>query len=614
MTFRYDIQGLRALAVLLVFIFHLNSSWLPGGFIGVDIFFVISGFLVSSIILSKKNKGTFSFIDFYIGRIKRIFPAFLCVLIFSTLGGIFLYLPMDINTLMDSIKNSFLFKSNTYFSNLGNYFGASNTENPLLHTWTLSIEMQFYFLLPLLIYFFTKKNILKIAFFLTCGLLAYSTINSFYFDKSNTIYFSLLARIPEFLIGVIVALKATSIQKFLGNKMQISAIISVIGLILCGFLFSESIVFPGFWVLLPCLFTGILLISHNSLVNKILSNKALVHIGELSYSIYLWHWVIMAFYRYYTVRTHFDWYELLFITLSTYFLSLITYFLVEEKYRKYQNKLFVIRYSYLLIPFAIFYFSLPKLNNEIHPLPLKYIRPSFGLTSHGWDFKKVQQIGDIDSLDDSICLIGDSHALIYKAFFDVIGINHNFKITTITNDLYPTIPNLIKTDFDKEAAFTNYNMLMEYGDSIIKQSNTIFISSLWSEEVESLPIAFKKFIKDLDKSKKVIILSDYPTFNTNPIRKTRSIVLENNYNFELQAKIKTLPDYVQEVIKDNDNVYLLNIDYAPFIDKLPYISDTIAYYDEGHLNAYGSVQFGKYYDDIIYKYLIEHNLIQTKQK
>lgn len=611
MTFRYDIQGLRALAVLLVFIFHLNAAWLPGGFIGVDIFFVISGYLVSSIILHKKEKGTFHFLDFYIGRVKRIFPAFLCVLLFVTVIGSIIYLPMDITTLTDSIKNSFLFKSNTYFSNLGNYFGASNIENPLLHTWTLSIEMQFYFLLPLLIYFFSRKNISRIATLLTAGLLAYSIINSYYFDRTSMMYFSLLARIPEFLIGVLFAFNATSIQKLVNNKIQLLTLISVAGLVICGFTFSESIVFPGFWVLLPCLFTGILLISHGSKVNNFLSHKVFVHIGELSYSIYLWHWVLMAFTRYYTVRTDFYWYEYILITLGTYLLSLLTYHLVEERYRKFSNKSFFFQYSYLLILFIALYFGLANINKEIHPMPLKYIRPSFGLVSHGWDFENVQQIGDLQSQDNNLCLIGDSHALIYKAFFDVIGKNHNFKITTITNDLYPTIPNLKKTDFDKEAGFAHYNMLMKYGDSIIKQSNTIFISSLWSEEVESLPIAFNKFINELPKSKKVIIITDYPTFEKNPIRKTRSIVRSNNHNFELHAKVKELPDYVQQAIKNNDNVYLLNIDYTPFIDNLPYINDTIAYYDGNHLNAYGGVQFGKYYDEIIYHYLIDNKLIQS---
>lgn len=170
MEFRKDIQGLRAIAVLFVFIFHINSSWLPGGFIGVDIFFVISGFLISSIILHKLDNNRFSFKDFYISRIKRIVPAYYFLLLIVAFFGVFFFMTSDINVFRKSFFWSLLFNSNHYFTSLDTYFGASSSENPLLHTWTLAVEMKFYLFLPILLFLGVLKLriIIKIKYIILC--------------------------------------------------------------------------------------------------------------------------------------------------------------------------------------------------------------------------------------------------------------------------------------------------------------------------------------------------------------------------------------------------------------------------------------------------------------
>lgn len=158
MNFRKDIQGLRALAVLFVLFFHLNPNWLPGGFIGVDIFFVISGFLMASIVQHKEKKGTFSLSDFYYKRIRRIVPAYYLLLAVIAICSIFVYIGPDIRTIRLNYFWAFLFNSNNYLASASNYFGASSVENPFLHTWTLALEMQFYLLLPLFFILFLKKK------------------------------------------------------------------------------------------------------------------------------------------------------------------------------------------------------------------------------------------------------------------------------------------------------------------------------------------------------------------------------------------------------------------------------------------------------------------------
>lgn len=200
MEFRNDIQGLRAIAVLSVFLFHLNPNWLPGGFIGVDIFFVISGFLISSICFSKIDKNKFSFIDFYQSRIKRIVPAYFVLLFVIGIIGYQLFLETDFENLKKSYFWSIVFQSNEYFSSLDTYFGTKNSENPFLHTWTLAVEMQFYLFLPFLLFFIKRKWQAVALFIMTIILFTYGTIEVFNNNKSE-IYFSLLARTPEFLLA-----------------------------------------------------------------------------------------------------------------------------------------------------------------------------------------------------------------------------------------------------------------------------------------------------------------------------------------------------------------------------------------------------------------------------
>lgn len=157
MKFRNDIQGLRALAVIFVFVFHLSNRFLPGGFIGVDVFFVISGYLISKIILSKLEKNDFSLKEFYISRLKRIVPAYYFLLIVVWVAFFFIFINADIGKFKLSHFWATIFNSNYYFANADNYFGASSNENPLLHTWTLGVEMQFYLFLPLLLFIRNRK-------------------------------------------------------------------------------------------------------------------------------------------------------------------------------------------------------------------------------------------------------------------------------------------------------------------------------------------------------------------------------------------------------------------------------------------------------------------------
>lgn len=156
--YRPEIDGLRAVAVLSVIIFHLNNRWLPGGFLGVDIFFVISGFLITGIILSEIQNGSFSFRDFYTRRIKRIYPAFIAAVSLASVIASQIFLYEDFNQMRKTIELSTVFLSNIYLGFRLGYFDLSADENPVLHIWSLAVEEQYYLLYPLLLIFCCKKT------------------------------------------------------------------------------------------------------------------------------------------------------------------------------------------------------------------------------------------------------------------------------------------------------------------------------------------------------------------------------------------------------------------------------------------------------------------------
>ncbi len=524
-SYRYDIQGLRAVAVFLVFIFHLMPTILSGGFVGVDVFFVISGFLVGGIILHKKEQKTFSFVSFYISRIKRIVPVFILLLILVAVIGSWVYLSSDISFLRKILFHSAIFNSNNYFASLDSYFGAKSLENALLHTWTLSIEMQFYLLLPFIIFFVRPKYLLHV-------LLTFTFLSIFYsvsYLKGG--YFSLFARMSEFMVGVVFALKQESWRDKISLYQNSISIIAVCGIVLSACFFDENTVFPGIWVLVPVFGTALLLITQQSWVNRFISNKVFVFIGELSYSIYLWHWSIMAFVRYYNNEMSLGIWQMIGITLLTLLLSYLSYTFVENKYRKFDNKKFVVYFTPLIVLLGISAFSTFKLNNYFSGIPVEYSKPTFGLKSHGKTYENIQILGD-KNVDTKICLLGDSHALSYKGFIDYIGKKNYFSVKTVTNDRYPTLPYIAEDDFETNGYLRQYQKLMKQAQGLIRDSEIIIISSAWMEKVPSLEKAFGRMVKELKPSQKVIVLGDFPTFEKNPIKVVRGYKSESlHYDF-----------------------------------------------------------------------------------
>jgi len=586
MEFRNDIQGLRAIAVLLVFIFHLSPEVLPGGFIGVDIFFVISGYLISSIILSKIDNNRFSLLDFYYGRIKRIVPAYLFLLIVVTIVSAFIFVPSDIANLRWGLFWSVLFNSNNYFATLDTYFGASSSENPILHTWTLAVEMQFYLFLPIILLFIKNRKFL-ISTLVVISLLffGYGTLEVLSKNKS-VIYFSLLARCPEFFMGAIATLLPLRTNNFVRINSLWLSLFGISLIIASSFLINETSYFPGYLAIIPCIGTVLILVSSNNKINNILANKTLVFLGEISYSVYLWHWPIMAFTRYYYGINAFDGFQIFIIVLLTIILSLFSYSFIEKPFRNYKGVRFYIPFASISFIVVALLYYFPWMNKKLTDLPIEYIAPTIGLSSHGSSFKAIETFGDTSYMGKKILLIGDSHALTMKNYVDILGKKNSFSFKTITNDRYPTIPGLSREIFSEPRFYSQYMNLMNAAKEIISLTD-IFILQ-FSGDGELWINALKIFISNLKPNQSLIILSDYPSVSKNPVRENKSIVKNQKRNQNYDIGFRQISPKILEIIKSKPNCYYLNLAKNKVFDDAPFYRDTLMYYDRGHLNAYGT--------------------------
>lgn len=305
-SYRADIDGLRAIAVLAVIFFHINKTFLPGGFVGVDVFFVISGFLITSHLFNDLGRGTFSFLQFYCRRIKRIAPAMLVVVAVTLLAAQYLLLPEDAKVAAKSGVWSVASMANVYFWLFqdSSYFAASSSELPLLHLWSLGVEEQFYLVWPVLAWCsFSLRPRTLLILLITAAVASFALAEvAFPRDPSFT-YYMLPARAGEFLVGVIAAaLVESGVTRRI--DAHLAAPITALGAILLAtslLFLSESQVFPGVLAIPPTVGTALIIFGGSVRLNgvsRLLSIKALTWIGAISYSAYLWHWPLLAFFRY----------------------------------------------------------------------------------------------------------------------------------------------------------------------------------------------------------------------------------------------------------------------------------------------------------------------------
>ncbi len=342
MHYRPDIDGLRALAVLAVLIFHAFPSALPGGFVGVDIFFVISGYLITTILLKQMETHQFSLAHFYAQRIKRIFPALATVLIFCLWVGWIALSSGEYKQLGRYTAGGAAFLNNFLFWRDAGYFDTAAATKPLLHLWSLAIEEQFYLIWPLLLLICHKlsrttfkarsKVVLIGAIFCTSLIYSYQLVAR---DLTADFY-SPFARSWELIVGATLAYWHQQ-SSTLSLSKRISLLLAVIGgcLLVAGMtLIDHTRAFPGLWALLPTLGTACLIAAGpSSYINRQwLASRPLVSIGLISYPLYLWHWPLLTFARIFEGQTPTVIVRCL-LLLASAGLAFLTYQLIERPIR-----------------------------------------------------------------------------------------------------------------------------------------------------------------------------------------------------------------------------------------------------------------------------------------
>jgi len=329
MLFRNNVNALRALAVIAVVLFHFKIDGFNGGFTGVDVFFVISGFLMTGIIFKGLREGNFSFVAFYAARARRILPA-LAVLCVALMAFGFAYLPLeDYRDALRTVKSSLLFTSNFEFAQSGSYFDAPLHENWLLHTWSLSVEWQFYLIYPIILMGllrFVGEQKSKLVLVLFGG---FSLIGSVLVTSTNPVFafYMLPTRAWEMIAGGLVFVFPLALTRNVRFAFEGLGLALIMGGV---FWFSEEDLWPGYFAIIPVIGTVLVIYANtNSLFS---SNNIFQFLGKISYSVYLWHWPIVVFL--YNCGLLTSTVHVVFGVTLSFLLGAVTFFLVESKAKR----------------------------------------------------------------------------------------------------------------------------------------------------------------------------------------------------------------------------------------------------------------------------------------
>ena len=513
-NYRKDIDGLRGISIILVLLFHLDLNAFEGGYIGVDIFFVISGYLITSIILNKFNKNKFNILEFYVSRLRRIFPVLFLVIFSSMIVSTFLFNSKEINDFSFSSISSLAFLSNhKYITDQLNYF-TSNIEAPLLHTWSLSIEGQFYLFFPVLFIFLKKKFIFTIvsvglvASFLLAQMGGNLSYNFPYLDSELSFFspmsfsfYQTSARIWEILIGSILAFKIKDLKRL--SKNNNFSLWGVFLLIISIIIFPGmgDMGHPGIYTLVPIIGTILILADNNqkTAIYKILANKYFVFIGLISYSLYLIHYPIISFYKIFHINS-ITYLDKILITALSIILSILSWKYLEKPFRNKKNisNLYVIKFFCVSCCFTIILFFF--INNFI--TKSQYVNkfektynffmatdPMRNLCANGPKVNRKYTFKIIDScirgskdIDPETILIGDSIAASLAFGLEELYTNNNKSFIQLT-----------------------YNGCIPVQDKFIWGENSRFDCKNYYEEIFNILLTNKKI-------KNIIFLANFPTY------------------------------------------------------------------------------------------------------
>jgi peptidoglycan/LPS O-acetylase OafA/YrhL len=627
--YRPDIDGLRAIAVLSVIVFHIRESFLPGGFVGVDIFFVISGYLITYNIVTEMDGNRFSLADFYRRRIKRIAPAMIIVVASTVVLAQFLTIPEDAERTAESGIWALASLGNIYFWLFADqgYFAQDTKQLPLLHLWSLGVEEQFYLIWPLLLLLFIRRvRTIKLIVVLISAALGSYLLGQVLFDWSSSfVYYMLPTRAGELMAGAVLAIAFAR-----GFRLELSKrraeLMGLLGLILMFgslTLLSEEQVFPGFRAVPPTLGVALLILIGQGKANRVSSVLALtplVWVGLLSYSAYLWHWPLLAFVRYGfgEISPTFA----ITALLTTFALSFLTYKFVEQPSRRSKSGVLWILTAYFLVPSgAVAGFCLAVMVTDgmaTRPLTQSFeqMRPAYA-----YDYVCQRWLISEEDLKDPRCVVGastserpeavlwgDSNAAHYVGIIGAFAQSAGF---AFRNFEHASCPPLLSDPSSYIDARHKADCLASLRTvrPVVTTSDVLIISASWTfyqhRDETFLPEFFRSIETLVADGKQIILIGKAPRFSgydRKCLEKSRIYpLIECAYaSVPVAQSVPAINQVLSDYAKRTDRVEYFDVTpmlcpnqlCSPFDERGEGL-----YYDAEHISLDGSWRIGRRYID-----------------
>jgi peptidoglycan/LPS O-acetylase OafA/YrhL len=614
-SYRLDIDGLRAVAILPVLCYHAGLGF-PGGFVGVDVFFVISGFLITNVIQNEIHRGTFSIVTFWERRVRRLFPALALVVVATLAAGYFLLLPADFRELGQSAVAQALLSANFYFWRESDYFAAPSEIKPLLHLWSLAVEEQFYLLLPpfLMIRWRPLVRLWALGTLLVASI-GWSVYSSWQYPSAS--FYLLPSRAWELLIGVLLA----QFYDRVSLSRPVAELTGLVGIALIAascFAYNSATIFPGLAAIPPCIGAAAIIASGGrtpaTLVQRLLSSGPCVMLGLLSYSLYLWHWPVFAYASYLKFEPLSVPVRLALVGISVV-AAAFSLAIVEQPVRrravcKSRRSIFVtvgIGTSALLAVGMLIHFQggmrsrFPQ--SVLRAADARNDRNPQRRLRHDLSAKALRagmpRLGDLDDRRPPVlAVIGDSHADALMPVLD--SMCREFRIPAVAATQSATIPLFCEQSEPrphKREFQTTIRQQLESGESI----RHVLLVARWSHHPSQVMNRenLRRTVDALvDHGKTVWLFRQVPEQKTNI---PRALALSTLWNRDLSPAICTSQEYLQErtgadsflAEMTGDGIFVLDPIDVFFVgtescrvtrDGLPF------YVDDDHLSVFGAMQ------------------------
>jgi|TARA_B110000902_G_scaffold239237_1_gene287774 peptidoglycan/LPS O-acetylase OafA/YrhL len=504
LIYRPEIDGLRAIAVLAVIMFHAGIEVLSGGFIGVDIFFVISGYLITAIIIKSLDSQQFSYLNFYARRAKRLLPAALVMILTTVLFSALILSPDKYYQLAKSAEFSNLFIANIWFMKHSGYFDISTQISPLIHMWSLSVEEQFYFIYPFILVCAYKIGKIKAIYWsiITIVLVTFILNLSLVNIHPNFTFYMLPTRAWELGLGAL-----TYFLPQLKND-RFNTILSIVGMAAIFYallLITEHDQYPGYLATIPTLSAALLIFSlhgKNNIIRKTLAIKPMVFIGKISYSSYLWHWPIIVFYRIYINERTFNATEVIILIISSLIAGYFSWKYIENRYRylEFSSKKILKVAGYAIVTSVLL--TSTVLVSKGFPIRVSAELAAISNNNLMRSLPCIEQIEPFQNIDEKFCVVGapwneakkkgivwgDSHSLHWGQLLHKQAESKGISLVIAPrkcpaylnnkyiNSHYPKYPN-----FSEHCTFRNQQTLNWLKKN--KEVNLVILAASWSGQV-----------------------------------------------------------------------------------------------------------------------------------